>query len=297
MEACIPSPLSLEEGSARWPLIATAVALALAGTILFGVLVKVRTEHGTIVAEVVNPDPNVGIEVLDEQGKLLVEDKAGKEQVEIGAAPGKRTLRVMKGGMEILAKDFTLTSGGREAVKVHLEPVPAVGTLVVQVSDPEALVEVLDGRGKTLAARKAGTKKIELPLAPGKGTVRVTKPGMEAFVQQFALADGGRAPVVALLKPVPPTPPPPPVPLPPPAPGPSLLPPVVIGEWFPITSPDMRGWGVLRDGRATCPKNGIVRLDGRTVAYCRIEAKDLCIRARVTPDSGWLAALATARGG
>ena len=95
---------------------------ALAG-VLSCVLLTMRTREGTLVVEI--SDPEVTVQVLNEQGKLLIEQKAGAEKVEISVVPGKGKLRVVKNGVQLLAKEFSLVSGGRETINAKLEtPVP-----------------------------------------------------------------------------------------------------------------------------------------------------------------------------
>ena len=93
---------------------------ALAGVVLFGVLFSMRTSEGTLVVEI--SDPEATVQVLDDQGKLLIEQKAGGEKVEISVVPGKGKLRVVKNGVELLTKEFTLLSGGRETINARLIP-------------------------------------------------------------------------------------------------------------------------------------------------------------------------------
>ncbi len=86
---------------------------------LCGVLFSMRTPDGTLVVEL--PDPEATIQVLDASGKLLIEQKAGAEKVEIGVVPGLGRLRVVKNGVELLTKEFSLVSGGRETINARLE--------------------------------------------------------------------------------------------------------------------------------------------------------------------------------
>ena len=81
---------------------------------------KLHTREGTLVVEVSQPDAEV--EVLDEQGEVLVKLKSEKEPLRIGVEPGKSGVRVKKDGFEIFAEEFTMTSGGSEAVKARLLP-------------------------------------------------------------------------------------------------------------------------------------------------------------------------------
>jgi len=99
--------------------------------VLLGVLFTLRTSEGTLVVEV---DPPATIQVLDAEGKLLIEQKAGAEKVEISVVPGKGKLRVVKNGVELLTKEFSLLSGGREIINARLEPPPIPGIRYVRSS-------------------------------------------------------------------------------------------------------------------------------------------------------------------
>ena len=49
------------------------------------------------------------------------------------------------------------------------------GTLVVEIADPEATVQVFRRQGKFLIEQKAGGEKVEIGVMPGKGKLRVSK--------------------------------------------------------------------------------------------------------------------------
>ncbi|MGO8750100.1 MAG: SUMF1/EgtB/PvdO family nonheme iron enzyme [Thermoguttaceae bacterium] len=99
--------------------LAAAGGAALAGVLLFGLVFKMRTPDGILIVEF--SDPEATMQVLDAQGTLLIERKAGAEKVEIKVVPGKRKLRVVKNGVELLTKEFSLVSGGRETINARLE--------------------------------------------------------------------------------------------------------------------------------------------------------------------------------
>ena len=130
-----------------------AVALGLSAVILFGVLFKLRTRDGTLVVEINDPDATV--QVLNEEGKVLVERKGEKGAIEISVAPGKGRLRLEKNGLELFAQEFSLASGGKEYIKAWLEatsepgnrtPLPCLprgrgpGVRALQISDLQSLI-------------------------------------------------------------------------------------------------------------------------------------------------------------
>ena len=130
---------------------------AFAAVVLLGVLITMRTPDGTLIVEV--SDPDATIEVIDGQGKLLIERKAGAEKVEISAVPGKGKLRVVKNGVELLTKEFSLVSGGRETVNARLEPSKAgSGNATVASSKTES--RSTTSSSGPISLRTAGLPKI-----------------------------------------------------------------------------------------------------------------------------------------
>ena len=85
--------------------LAALAALPLFALLLWGVVVLLKTPHGTLVVEVHDPDATV--QVLNEEGKILVQGKAEKGKLVIGVDPGKRQLRIEKDGIELFAEEFT----------------------------------------------------------------------------------------------------------------------------------------------------------------------------------------------
>ncbi len=61
---------------------------------------------------------------------------------------------------------------------------------------------------------------------------------------------------------------------------------LAFNKWFMPTPPDMRGWDAGSDCRVACLNDGVLRLDGDSVATCRIEAKDMSIRVQVRKLAG-----------
>lgn len=88
--------------------------------LLLGIILRVRTSEGTLVVEIDQPDATV--QVLNEQGKILVERKSQKGTLTVAVDPGKRRLRVEKDGFEVFAKELAIASGGKETIKAKLEP-------------------------------------------------------------------------------------------------------------------------------------------------------------------------------
>jgi serine/threonine protein kinase len=138
-----------------------AAAAALAGIVLFGVSIMLHTPDGTLVVEV--SDPEATIQVLDVQGKVVIEQKAGAEKVEISVVPGKGTLRVVKHGVEVFAQDFTLASGGKETIHAKWEPKPKPKE--TKVEDDRELSAITELRKKHQETLNLGTPQQKADLA------------------------------------------------------------------------------------------------------------------------------------
>jgi serine/threonine protein kinase len=112
-------PSSAAKRTERRP--AVLIALGLLGIlVLAGVIFKLRTREGTLVVEVNQPDAEV--QVLDDQGEIVVDLKSGEKPVAIGVDPGKHRIRVQKDGFELFTDEFTMKVGGREAIRATLQP-------------------------------------------------------------------------------------------------------------------------------------------------------------------------------
>ena len=95
--------------------------------------------------------------MLNAQGKLLIEQKAGSEKVEISLVPGKGKLCVNEKGFELFSKEFSLASGGRETIRAKLVPLTVSPLLVAAIEIAEGkttLAATADGR-QMLVYRKA----------------------------------------------------------------------------------------------------------------------------------------------
>jgi formylglycine-generating enzyme required for sulfatase activity/tRNA A-37 threonylcarbamoyl transferase component Bud32 len=96
-------------------------AAALSAVVLLGVLIviKLRTSEGTLVVEV--DDPAATVQVLNEKKEVVIQRPGEKGSVTIGAAPGKGRLRLVKDGVVLFARDFSLVSGGTGTIDARLE--------------------------------------------------------------------------------------------------------------------------------------------------------------------------------
>jgi serine/threonine protein kinase len=111
-------------------LVGVAVAAGLAAVAL-GVIVSLKTPQGTLLVEIDEPD--VTVQVLNSEGKIILERAAGKGTLTLSVEPGTHRLRLEKDGLEIFAKEFTLAAGGRQIITARLDragqtpPLPGPG--------------------------------------------------------------------------------------------------------------------------------------------------------------------------
>ncbi len=101
-------------------LLVSATAGALLSLFLCGLIVSVQTAEGTLIVEIDAPDADV--QVLGKEGRILVEGKGENGQILLSVEPGKYRLRIEKDCFEVFARDFTVTSGGQETIRVRLKP-------------------------------------------------------------------------------------------------------------------------------------------------------------------------------
>jgi hypothetical protein len=118
--SAISAPLSLRERGRTRSVITLAAAMGLVGVLLYAAVVKMRTpKDGTLEVEV--SDPAATVEVLNEEGKVVIESrKAGGEKIELSVPPGKGKIQVRYGDKEIVTADFSLSSGSTQLVSARL---------------------------------------------------------------------------------------------------------------------------------------------------------------------------------
>ncbi|MFO0919771.1 MAG: leucine-rich repeat domain-containing protein [Planctomycetaceae bacterium] len=76
------------------------------------------------------------------------------------------------------------------------------GTLIVEVDQPDALVQVLDAEGKVEISQKGGNGTVSISVDPGKHRLKVEKDGFNVFGQEFEMKSGGKTPIKAKLVPL-----------------------------------------------------------------------------------------------
>ncbi|NLS93871.1 MAG: SUMF1/EgtB/PvdO family nonheme iron enzyme [Planctomycetaceae bacterium] len=64
---------------------------------------------------------------------------------------------------------------------------PSRATLTVDVSEPDATIQVLDAEGQEILTRQSATEPVSFPLPPGTHQLRIEKPGFEVLSRRFQL--------------------------------------------------------------------------------------------------------------
>lgn len=80
------------------------------------------------------------------------------------------------------------------------------GTLVVEVDQPGAIVQVLNDKGEVEITRPGEQGKLTLSVDPGKHRLRIEKDGFKFFAQDFTIESGGKETLKATLEPLTPAP-------------------------------------------------------------------------------------------
>ena len=75
------------------------------------------------------------------------------------------------------------------------------GTLIVEVNQPDAMVQVLSEEGKVEISEPGGLKPISISVVPGKHRIRVEKDGFIAIADDIEIASGGKLDIKARLVP------------------------------------------------------------------------------------------------
>ena len=76
------------------------------------------------------------------------------------------------------------------------------GTLVVEVDQPDAVVELLTEEGMVEISRPGEKGTVSVVVAPGKHRLKVEKDGFEFFAQDFVMESSGRQSIKATLEPI-----------------------------------------------------------------------------------------------
>jgi serine/threonine protein kinase/Leucine-rich repeat (LRR) protein len=75
------------------------------------------------------------------------------------------------------------------------------GTLLVEINQPDAAVQVLSDRGKVEISQPGGKGTLSISVDPGKHRLRVEKAGFAIFTKEVSIESGGTQSVKAILEP------------------------------------------------------------------------------------------------
>jgi serine/threonine protein kinase/Leucine-rich repeat (LRR) protein len=170
--------------------IAVAVAVGLLfAFLLFSAIISLRTKDGTLVVEL--SDPNVKVQVLNEEGKVVIERPGEKDAMTLSIDPGKHRLRLEKNGTEVYAKDFTIASGGKETIEASWKPNESSSVAIAdKTTDPDrnAAQWVLGLGGRvTISSQGQETAVIERSALPTASFSVVTAefPGVKQITDKM----------------------------------------------------------------------------------------------------------------
>ena len=76
------------------------------------------------------------------------------------------------------------------------------GTLVVEINQPDAVVQVLDAEGKVEISQPGEKGTISISVDPGKHRLKIQKDGFQFFSQDFVMESGGKHSIHAVLEPM-----------------------------------------------------------------------------------------------
>lgn len=127
-------------GKRGWIVVGTVLASLI---LLAGIIFKVDTSAGTIILEIDQPELAGAVVSVDDQQKITIKTGEGTEPIEVVADEKTHTLKVTKGGFETFTKQFTVKAGGKETIRVRLEP------LAVAKKSPASDSYALEFDGKT----------------------------------------------------------------------------------------------------------------------------------------------------
>ncbi len=159
--------------------LAALAALPLLALLLWGVIVTLRTPEGTLIVEI--DDSEATVQVLSEEGQVLVERKGEKGKLTIGVVPGKRRLQVEKDGMILFSRDVTIASGGKETIRARLEPGESDSARGGEIGIASGGKEPIPPRLESAAPRRAETTPSATAAAHGP----------ERLVAEWVLGIGG----------------------------------------------------------------------------------------------------------
>ena len=77
------------------------------------------------------------------------------------------------------------------------------GTLIVEINEADAVVQVLDNQGKIEITRRSDGETLSISIDPGEYRLKVEKNDFRFFTQDFTIESGGTTKIRARLEPLP----------------------------------------------------------------------------------------------
>ena len=171
-------------------LLTAMVAAGFVGLVaVLGVTVTLRTKDGDLIVEV--DQPGAKVEVLDAEGTVLATGASGESPLTFSMEPGKHRMKVEKDGFVVHSEDVEITVRGKTMVRAKLVPEPPdQGTLVLTVSEADALVQLLGEAGNVEATYRSSGIPLSVPLAAGKHRLVIEKSGFQSHTTDLPMLTG-----------------------------------------------------------------------------------------------------------
>ncbi len=139
LETCQLSPEAIFPAvlPRRWrvrPLLAVGLLGLLA--LLAAIIVKIRVAEGTLVLEIDQPGADV---IMEGDHTVTISGTENSQPLPVDLKAGAYRLEITKRGFEKHTRRVTVVQGGREVVKIHLEPVAITPAVPQHKSDQPAL--------------------------------------------------------------------------------------------------------------------------------------------------------------
>ena len=177
----------------------TVVVCVVGLALLVALIASLRATTGDLVVEVNEPGANV--EVLDAEGKVIVTGASGESPLTFSMEPGRHRMKVEKDGFVIHSEDVEIAVRGKTMVRAKLVPkAPGQGTLVLTISEAEALVQLLGESGNVEATYRSSGTPLSMPLAAGKHRLVIEKSGYQNYATDLTVMTGARTAITATLE-------------------------------------------------------------------------------------------------
>jgi formylglycine-generating enzyme required for sulfatase activity/serine/threonine protein kinase len=181
-----PPPLGRGRGAGK----RTVVALGVLGLmVLLGIVANVATDHGTVRITVDDPEATIRVD-----GATIRIEKVG-EPIELTLRPGTHELLATRGNLVFQTREFTLTRGGRETIRVtyvpppdqtktqHREPPPTPSRAVAVAKTEKPPVAPPEPTPQPEEARPAPPE----PVAAVNKTSKPSEPKAQGFAESIGI--------------------------------------------------------------------------------------------------------------